>query len=133
MEHKWRNKKTTTKSDKLETWKGLWMVRRIWEQPEEVAVQSLKQWVHKTRKEEATAETVNALNGMTEENALWYLQNLKKRERYVRGKGKHQIMISGVVTTLDTFQRHKAEILVDSGCTGSCINESFVKKHNLNT
>ncbi len=34
---------------------------------------------------------------------------------------------------LDTFDRHKVEILVDSGCTGSCINERFVKEHNLNT
>ena len=23
--------------------------------------------------------------------------------------------------------------LIDSGCTGSCINENFVRKHNLNT
>jgi len=46
-EHKWRDQKIMTKKGKLETWKGPWMVRRMWEQKEEVAIQSLKQWTHK--------------------------------------------------------------------------------------
>src|SRR6266550_6054855 len=75
-ESKWRNQKITTKKGKLEMWKGLWMVRRMWDQKEDVAVQCLKQWTHKTRKDEATPETVRALNGMKEEEALWYLLNL---------------------------------------------------------
>ncbi len=80
-----------------------------------------------------TPEMVRALNGMKEEDTLWYLLNMKWKERYVQGKGKNQITMTGVVTTLDTFDRHKAEILIDSGCTGLCINERFVKEHNLNT
>ena len=123
MEHKWRNQKIMTKKGKLETWKGLWMVRRMWDQKEEVAVQSLRQWTHKMRENEAMPEMVKALNGMKEEEELWYLLNMKEKERYVQGKGKNQITMMGVVTTLDTFDRHKVEILVDSGCTGSCINE----------
>src|SRR6266550_3748910 len=132
-EPKWRNQKITTKKGKLETWKGPWMVRRIWEQKEEVAVQCLRQWTHKTRENEATKETVKALNKMKEEAVLWYLLNMKRKERYVQGKGKNQITMTGVITTLDTFDRRNVEILVDSGCTESCINERFVKEHNLNT
>ncbi len=132
-EHKWRDQKITTKKGKLETWKGPWMVRRIWEQKEEMAVQCLRQWTHKTRENKATKETVEALNKMKEEDALWYLLNMKMKERYIQGRGKNQITMTGVITTLDTFDRHKVEILVDSGCTGSCINEQFVKEHNLNT
>ncbi len=132
-EPKWRNQKITTKKGKLETWKGPWMVRRMWDQKEEVAVQCLKQWTHKMRKDEATPETVKALNEMKEEDALWYLLNLKWKEQYIQGKGKNQITMTGVVTMLNTFNRHKVEILVDSGCTGSCINKRFVKEHNLNT
>ena len=132
-EHKWRNQKITTRKGKLETWKGPWMVRRMWEQNEETAVQCLRQWMHKTRENEATKETVEALNKMKEEDALWYLLNMKRKERYVQGKGKNQITMTGVITTLDTFDRRNVEILVDSGCTGSCINERFVKEHNLNT
>ena len=33
---------------------------------------------------------------------------------------------------MDTLSRHSIKALIDSGCTGSCINEEFVKKHNLN-
>ncbi len=51
----------------------------MWDQETEVAVSSLKQWVHKMREEEATAEVVKAVNGMTENNALWYLNNLKMK------------------------------------------------------
>ncbi len=103
MEHKWRDQKITTKKGRLETWKGPWMVRRIWEQKEEIAVQCLRQWTHKMRENEATVETVRALNKMKEEDVLWYLSNMKWKERYVQGKGKNQITMTGVVTTLDTF------------------------------
>ena len=103
MEYKWRNQKITTKKGKLEMWKGPWMVRRMWDQKEEVAIQCLKQWTHKTRKDEATPETVKALNGMKEDDTLWYLLNMKWKEQYVQGKGKNQITMMGVVTMLDTF------------------------------
>ena len=46
---------------------------------------------------------------------------------------KNQMDVSGVIITMDTLDCHLMKALVDSGCTGSCINEDFVKKHNLNT
>ena len=46
---------------------------------------------------------------------------------------KNQMGVSGVIITMDTLDCHLMKALVDSGCTGSCINEDFVKKHNLNT
>ena len=41
--------------------------------------------------------------------------------------------VSGVIITMDTLSHHPIKALIDSGCTGSCINENFVKKHDLNT
>ena len=41
--------------------------------------------------------------------------------------------VSGVIITMDTLDRHPMKALIDSGCMGSCINEDFVRKHNLNT
>lgn len=41
--------------------------------------------------------------------------------------------MSGTIITMDTGERITVKALLDSGCTGSCINESFVKKHSLNT
>ena len=90
-EHKWRNEPIRVTKKKLKTWQGLWMVRRMWDQETEVAVNSLKQWVHKTREEEVTAEVVGVVNGMTENDALWYLNNLKMKLRYIHTyKGKEK-------------------------------------------
>ena len=40
--------------------------------------------------------------------------------------------IQGVVTTTDTLEKFTMKALIDSGCTGSCINEEFVTKHKMN-
>ena len=40
--------------------------------------------------------------------------------------------VSGVVTTIDTLESFQMKALIDSGCTGSCINEEFAKKHRIN-
>lgn len=40
--------------------------------------------------------------------------------------------ISGMIITMDTGEQIAVNALLDSGCTGSCINETFVKKHSLN-
>jgi hypothetical protein len=132
-EHKWRNKSIREKNGKLKTWQGPWMVRRMWDQEKKIAVESLKQWVHKTRTDEANEETVEAINKMTELNALWCLNQLKTKPRHIQGKGKNQMIIEGTVTTLDTNERNKINILIDSGCTGSCVNQSFVLKNKINT
>ena len=41
--------------------------------------------------------------------------------------------VSGVIITMDMLSRHPIKALIDSGCMGSCINEDFVKKYDLNT
>ena len=40
--------------------------------------------------------------------------------------------IQGVVTTTNKLERFPMKALIDSGCTGSCINEEFVTKHKMN-
>ena len=61
------------------------------------------------------------------------MQHLKMMPQQVRGKGKNQMDIMGTVITMDTGEQISNKALLDSGCTGSCINETFVKKHGLNT
>ena len=40
--------------------------------------------------------------------------------------------ISGIVKTVDTLESFPMKALIDSGCTGSCINKEFVEKHRIN-
>ena len=108
------------------------MVRRIADQETSIAMRDLKTYVRKDREEEITKETIKELNELKEEDALWYIKNLREKPRQVRGTGKNQMDIQGVMTTTDTHEKFTVKALIDSGCTGSCINEEFVTKHKMN-
>jgi hypothetical protein len=56
-----------------------------------------------------------------------------KPARQVRVSGKNQMDVIGMITTMDTLEQQPMKALLDSGCTGSCVNKDFVKKHQLNT
>ena len=114
---------------KLKSWMSEWMVRRIQDQPSPVAMQDLKTFIRKDREEEIPEETIKELNELEEDQTLWYIQNLRTKPRQVRAMGKNQMDISGVVKTIDTLESFQMKALIDLGCTGSCINEEFAKKH----
>ena len=98
-----------------------------------VAIRDLKMYARKDREIEIEEQTITDINSLLEQDALWYIQNLRNKPRQVRATGKNQMDVSGVVITMDTLDCHPIKALIDSGCTGSCINENFVRKHNLNT
>ena len=75
---------------------------------------------------------IEEVNALSEQDALWYIRNLKEKPRHVRATGRNQMDVSGVVITMDTLERQSMKALIDSGCTGSCINEEFIKRHKLN-
>ena len=86
----------------------------------------------KNREEEITEETIKELNGLRENQTLWYIQNLRTKPRQVQATEKNQMDVSGVVKMIDTLESFQMKALIDSGCTGSCINEEFAKKHQIN-
>ena len=98
-----------------------------------IAIRDLKTYARKDREIEIGEQTIKDINSLPEQDALWYIRNLRNKPRQVRATGRNQMDVSGVVITMDTLSRHSIKALIDSGCTGSCINEDFVKKHNLNT
>ena len=51
----------------------------------------------------------------------------------VKGMGKNQMDLKGTITTLDTYDTINVKMLVDSGCTGSCISEQFIAENKINT
>ena len=109
------------------------MVRRIQDQDPIIAIRDLKTYARKDRGIEIEEQTIADINSLSEQDALWYIRNLRDKPKQVRATGKNQMDVSGVIITMDTLSRHSIKALIDSGCTGSCINEEFVKKHNLNT
>ena len=97
-----------------------------------VAMRDLKTYARKDRDIEIEEQMIRDINSLMEQDALWYIRNLRDKPRQVRATGKNQMDVSGIIITMDTLERHSIKALIDSGCTGSCINEDFVKKYNLN-
>lgn len=109
------------------------MVRRIYDQDEKIAVRDLSIFAKKGRRPEVTKELVKTLNKKTEEQALWFIKNLHQKQKMVKGTGKNQMDLKGTITTLDTYDTINVKMLVDSGCTGSCISEQFIAENKINT
>ena len=114
---------------KLKSWTSEWIVRWMQDQSTMIAIRDLKTYARKDREIKIGEQMVKDINSLLEQDALWYIWNLRDKLRQVRATGKNQMDVSGVVITMDTLSRHSIKALIDSGCTGSCINEEFVKKH----
>ena len=108
------------------------MVRWIQDQETAVAIKDLKTYIRKDQEIEIEEQTIREINSLSEQDTLWYILNLRDKLWQVRATGKNQMDVSGVIITMDTLDRHLIKALIDSGCMGLCINENFVKKHNLN-
>ncbi len=68
-------------------------------------------------------------------NALWWLKELRQPKQYISalsGKGK-DLTIDIQIKTLENITKIAMSVLVDSGCTSSAIDQSFVEKHKIPT
>ena len=108
------------------------MVRQMQDQEMAIAIRDLKTYARKDWEMEIGEQTIKDINSLPEQDALWYIQNLRDKPWQVRATRKNQMDVSGIVITMDTFDCHLMKALIDSGCTGSCINKEFVEKHGLN-
>ena len=70
---------------------------------------------------------------MTKEDAIWYINLLHSEPKRVIATGKHQMDLKGSIQRTDTGEQILIKALLDSGCTGSCINETFIDKHGIET
>lgn len=76
---------------------------------------------------------VNQLWHLSDEQELVALKTLRKPRMFIRGSKGSQLDVPVILQTVDTLQTFKVKGLLDSGCTGSCIDSKFVKRHGINT
>ena len=114
---------------------ALWAARRIQEDRPESAIAILRNWTHTKRYQEATHEMLATLNGMDDDKVVQALCELKLPLYYVRSSGRRQqTLLPVVLHTMELPQRDiPVSALLDSGCTGSCIDEDFVRQHGIVT
>ncbi|KAF8697560.1 hypothetical protein AX14_001336 [Amanita brunnescens Koide BX004] len=68
---------------------------------------------------------------MAKEDAVWYINLLHLEPKRVIATGKHQMDLKGSIQRTDTGEQISIKALLDSGCTGLCIDETFVDKHRI--
>ena len=79
------------------------MVRRIQDQDLLIAIRDLKTYVRKDREIEIEEQMITDINSLPEQDALWYIRNLRDKPRQVRATGKNQMDVMGVIVTMDTL------------------------------
>ena len=93
----------------------------------------LLQIVHPKRTKEITRSLVRQINQLTGDELTSAIASLKEPKRFIRGGKGRQLTVPILLATLDNNLQIQSQGLIDSGCTGSCINESLVKKYQLVT
>ena len=91
----------------------------------------LKTFVHESRRSEVTNELVEQVRGMTMAETHIVLRELQHKPRYIhQSYNKNTLDISTSILT-DDGKILSTKALIDSGCTGSLIDASFVKQNHI--
>ncbi|KAF9254095.1 hypothetical protein L218DRAFT_814285, partial [Marasmius fiardii PR-910] len=109
-----------------------WVARLLCEDSPERAIGILDIWVNNKRFREVFYKTIDEINELSDDDALSTLLELKRPKTYIRGTKDNQLDVD-VVLTLDTGINVSANALVDSSCTGACIDRGFVEAKGINT
>ncbi|EGN91996.1 hypothetical protein SERLA73DRAFT_38569, partial [Serpula lacrymans var. lacrymans S7.3] len=110
-----------------------WVAERLRDQQEERSIVILNAWMHYKSGKEATRETIKELNTLSLHDAKLAILELHTPKKYIQGTQGNQMNITCKLTTLDTQRSMMIQALLDSGCTGSCIDYKFVKKQEYQT
>ncbi len=91
-------------------------------------------WIHKDQLGELTDELLDELRG-DGETALERLYKLCELLRYIRRRkdSANNFMLKVRLSPCTGTQALTTKALIDSGCTGSTINHTYVQKHQLET
>jgi hypothetical protein len=72
---------------------AMWVAQRLAEAKKEEQKGILGLWAHPKRQAEVTEETVNAINDLSDEDAIEALKDLRKTKRFIRAVGKDQMSV----------------------------------------
>jgi hypothetical protein len=128
-----QRKETRCPRQPSEPFSAVWTARRLYQDKPKSALAALSIWTHKKRSKEVSYKTIAELNALSDENVILALDELKESKKYIRGTGGQQLNLKAQVRTLDDRRTFAVTALLDSGCTGNCINSGFVEARNIAT
>ena len=127
------SEQTKRETERIKAWTPEWVFRRIKEQATGQMLTDLTTYTKKGKRKELTEDVIQELRRMAKEDAIWYINLLHSEPKRVIATGKHQMDLKGSIQRTDTGKQISIKALLDSGCTGSCIDETFVDKHGIET
>ncbi len=109
-----------------------WTLRNVQEaRSDNAAHAQLVLWMHGDRLGELTDELLEELR-LGGQTAVERLYEIREPIRYIRGaSGDFSIPVT--LEPVSSLLKLTTKALIDSGCTGSAINQAYVKKHHLDT
>src|SRR5215469_6394837 len=119
------------KKEQLPPFSAEWTAKRVREAKMPQAVGILLSWMPTTRAREATEETVLAIRALNQEKSVEAVKTLGSRKRFIRGTRGRDLKLQISIENINNGSQVQANALVDSGATGSCINQDFVDRHQL--
>lgn len=113
---------------------AMWVARHFPEDKPEAAIAVLRVWANTKKRQEASEEAIATINALPDQEALAVLEELRRPKRYIRNvRNTNQMDILTVIQTLDDGRSFQVKALLDSGCTGSCMDRKFVAENGINT
>jgi len=98
-----------------------------------MAIAILATWTHKFWWVEVTNETITQINQLPDEHVVEAINELRCPQTKVQGTHGNKLKIPVILTIFDKKTTFECNTLLNSGCTGSCINKDFVKNNNIIT
>ena len=115
-----RNISIRDKKEKLRNGSTAWMLRQIWKYPSK-GISQLRSFVHPNHYKEIDEELIVAINELEQEDAFWYLRQMKN-PNWVKTIGHREVNVIVMATTIDTHEQIEIQPLVNSGCMTSAIS-----------
>ena len=111
-----------------------WVAQQLHESKIDTAIGILASWTHPKRRLEVSEATIAELNQLPDDLVVDALKELKGPKKYVQGIGGTKLEMRVILETKEDNSRvFETKALLDSGCTGSCINRSFVEENHIPT
>ena len=85
------------------------------------------------RHAEINNELISHLRKLDREQLKEAVKELGGQKKFVRGTKGNQLAVPVILQTEDMARQFAVSGLIDSGCTGSCIDVEMVKRHNIPT
>jgi hypothetical protein len=112
---------------------AMWVAQHLAEDKPERTIGILSLWKNGKRQAEVTIETINEINELSDTKAVEALNELRNPKQHMRSVGGNQMNMPINIQTLDDGRLFHITALLDSGCTGSCIDKKFIKEKGINT